>query len=144
MRFIPTWFHGIVDYLTVGALLAVPRLLGYDKAAATTLSVASGGLLGYSLCTRYQLGLLKWIPMPIHLTLDGISGATLCAAPFVLPASKKQRPALVAGFLAFGLMELFFALFTKTRVEEPFPGLGQFKAGPEMVEALTLEEDEIC
>jgi hypothetical protein len=119
MRFIPTWLHGIVDYLTVGALLAVPRALGWNKPAMTTLTAAASGLLGYSLCTRYELGMFKWIPMPVHLALDGMSGAALCAAPFLLPAKKKQRGALALGFLAFGLMELFFALFTQTRPSAP-------------------------
>src|SRR5262249_50837712 len=45
MRLIPTWVHGILDYLTVGALLAVPRLVGWNKPATTTLTVAAGGLL---------------------------------------------------------------------------------------------------
>jgi hypothetical protein len=134
MRFIPTWLHGIVDYLTVGALLAVPRVRGWNKPATATLTMAASGLLGYSICTRYELGLLKWIPMPVHLALDGMSGAALCAAPFLLPAKKKQRGALTLGFLAFGLMELFFALFTKTRLSAPELDVVVFEA--EMVESL--------
>ena len=119
MRFIPTWFHGIVDYLTVGTLAVVPRILGWNKPATTALTVASGGLLTYSMLTRYQLGLIKVLPMPVHLTLDAMSGVALCSAPFLIPASKKQRPALLIGFLSFGVMELFFALFTKTQPEVP-------------------------
>jgi hypothetical protein len=115
MRFIPTWLHGVVDYLFVAKLLAAPRLLGWNKPATTTLTVAAGGLLGYSLLTRHELGLLKWIPMPAHLALDGMSGAALCAAPFLLPTKKKERPMLFAAFLAIGLFELLFALFTKTQ-----------------------------
>jgi hypothetical protein len=115
MRFIPTWLHGIVDYLTVGTLFAAPRILKWDKASTTTMTAAAGGLLGYSLITRYELGVFKWLPMPGHLAMDAASGAALCAAPFMLPLKKKQRGMITTGFLMFGVMELFFALFTKTQ-----------------------------
>lgn len=134
MRFIPTWLHGIVDYLTVGALLAVPRALGWNKPATTTLTVAAGGLCSYSLLTRYELGLVKWVPMPVHLVLDAMSGVALCAAPFLLPVKKNQRGPLTAGFLAFGLMEIFFALFTKTR--QTYPQLDLITSTEEAVVSL--------
>jgi hypothetical protein len=34
--------------------------------------------------TAYELGLLKLLPMPMHLILDGIGGIVLAASPFLL------------------------------------------------------------
>jgi len=115
MRFIPTWLHGILDYLTVGTLLALPRRLGWGRPATNALTGAAAGMLGYSLATRYELGLLKRLPMPAHLMLDAMGGAALCAAPFLLPLKKRQRGAITRGFLAFGLCEIAAALTARTR-----------------------------
>jgi len=106
---------------------------GWNKPATNTLSVAAGGLLGYSLCTRYGLGLLKVISMPAHLVLDGMSAAAL-----LLPVNKRQRNAQIAGFLAFGLMEVAAALFTKTRPGYS-PQIETLATGAEVV--TPLQED---
>jgi hypothetical protein len=81
MKPISTSVHGILDYVSVGALLAAPRLFGWNSAVRQLLSVAALGTLGYSLMTRYGLGLIKALPMQAHLALDAASGALLCAAP---------------------------------------------------------------
>jgi hypothetical protein len=49
------------------------------------MPVALGaGALVYSALTDYELGLARFIPMPTHLFLDGLSGAFLVVSPWVL------------------------------------------------------------
>jgi len=71
LRMIPTGVHGAIDYLTGGALLAAPKVLGLndEPRAALVLRSAGAGALAYSLITDYELGLLRLLPMPAHLAL---------------------------------------------------------------------------
>ena len=108
---ISTRVHGILDYATVGTLLTVPRLLKASPKAANVMAAAATGLLGYSLATRYEYSVWKKIPMPVHLALDGVSGAAMLAAPFTF--LRGEATSAVAGMLGIGLMEVGAALLTK-------------------------------
>ncbi len=85
LRVIPTQVHGVLDYLTGGALLAAPGLLGLqdEPRAAQALRLAGGGATIYSLLTDYELGLVRLLPMPAHLALDAMSGVLLASSPWV-------------------------------------------------------------
>ena len=83
-RVLPTSVHGALDYATVGTLLTTPRIFGWSRATRMLLTGSAVGLLGYSLCTRYELGVVKALPMTWHLALDAASGALLCGAPLAL------------------------------------------------------------
>lgn len=115
---ISTRVHGILDYATVGTLLTLPRLLKASPKAANMLAIAGTGLLGYSLATRYEYSLWKKIPMPVHLALDGISGAALLAAPFTF--LKGETTTAIAGIVGIGVMEVGAALLT-----QPKPPVGE-------------------
>ena len=108
---ISTRVHGILDYATVGTLLTLPRLLKASPKAANVLAVAATGLLGYSLVTRYEYSVWEQIPMPVHLALDGISGAAMLAAPFTF--LKGETTSAMAGMLGVGLFEVGAALLTQ-------------------------------
>src|SRR3712207_2077021 len=86
MRFLPTRVHGVIDYLWGIALMASPWLFGFaDVSSATWVAVIFGaGAILYSAFTAYELGLLKILPMPMHLILDGLGGLVLAASPFLL------------------------------------------------------------
>ncbi|UVF21804.1 hypothetical protein HPT29_012140 [Microvirga terrae] len=85
MRFLPTKVHGMIDYLWGLALLSTPWLFGFaDNSAATWTAAAFGlGAILYSAITAYEVGLLKLLPMPLHLILDGVAGLALAASPFL-------------------------------------------------------------
>jgi hypothetical protein len=104
MRFIPTQFHGVLDYLTAGVLIAAPAMLGFRKQGMQTwLPMALGvGTIGYSLLTDYELGLFKIIPMPVHLALDAANGALLAASPWLFGFAEEVS----APHLGLGLFEL--------------------------------------
>ena len=104
MRFIPTQVHGVLDYLTAGVLIAAPSVLGFrEHGMHTGLPRALGvGTIGYSLLTDYELGLVKIIPMPMHLTLDAANGALLAGSPWLFGfAEEVSKP-----HLGLGLFEL--------------------------------------
>lgn len=85
MRLLPTSVHGVIDYLWGLALLASPWLFGFaDVPAAKWVAVVFGlGAVLYSALTAYEFGLLKILPMPMHLILDGLGGIALAASPFL-------------------------------------------------------------
>ncbi len=130
IRFIPTRVHGVLDYIYGGTLLATPELLGTkDEPRAVLVSrTAGGGATAYTLMTDFELGAVKAIPVPVHLMLDGASGALLAGAPWLLGYAKGgPRYWLPHAFV--GAAEVLAALTTKT---EP----SYYKAKPESVDIL--------
>lgn len=81
---IPTRVHGVLDYL-FGAVLVFVGVVqfGTSTAAGMVPLVLGIGALLYSLATRYEFGLLKAIPMPVHLMLDLVSGIVLALSPWI-------------------------------------------------------------
>ena len=116
MRIIPTQIHGVIDYVTGGALLAAPKLLGLDgdSPASTVFRLAGGGATAYSLLTDYELGLVKVLPMRTHLALDAASGALIAASPWLFGFARGGRRYWLPHALV-GATEILAALMTKTR-----------------------------
>ena len=113
MRFIPTKVHGVLDYLTGALLIAAPYLLGFaDGTAAQWVPMILGaGAILYSLFTNYETGLIKLLPMPVHLMLDLGSGILLAASPWLFGfADRVYWPHLIVG-----LFEIVAAVTTRTR-----------------------------
>lgn len=108
---IPTMVHGMLDYLTAGTLLLLPRLLGWSAAATTLLTVMAVATVLYSLVTRYELSIAKLLPMSGHLALDALSGLGLIAAAFLLPSAGNGQ---FIGLIALGLFELGASMLTET------------------------------
>jgi hypothetical protein len=102
MRSIPRKVHGVLDYLSVIGLFALPRMMHWSDNTTTLLSVLAGGTLLYSLLTRYELGALKVLPMKAHLVLDFLSGLALCALPFLYHMPRQATIILVS----IGVFEL--------------------------------------
>lgn len=108
IRFIPTSVHGVLDYLVGIALIAAPWLFGfaYVGGIAVYLPIILGiALILYSLVTRYELGIpgIKFIPMPVHLTIDFIAAALLAVSPFLFGFSNRPLnvwlPHLIVGIV---------------------------------------------
>jgi hypothetical protein len=111
MQVIPTRIHGLLDY-TVGILLvASPWLFNFsDGGAQTWIPVVLGlGVLGYSLATRYEFGLVKLIPMPIHLILDTGGGLFLAISPWLFGFSDQ----VWIPFVVIGVFEIAAAALTQ-------------------------------
>ena len=112
MRFIPTRIHGLLGYLVGALLIAAPYLFGFATGGAKQWvpMILGAGAVGYSLLTRYELGVMPVIPMPGHLWLDGLSGAFLAVSPWLFGFSGE----VYAPHLLIGLFEIGAALMTQT------------------------------
>jgi hypothetical protein len=113
MRFIPTRIHGVLDYLVGILLIAAPWLLGFARGGAETwVPVALGaGVILYSLFTDYELGAVRRLSVPAHLTLDALGGLFLAASPWLLGyADYVYLPHLIVG-----IVEVVTALTTHKR-----------------------------
>ncbi len=116
LRVIPTSVHGVIDYVAGGALYATPALLGLGDvpASARTLRLASAGAIGSSLMTDYEAGVVKLVPMPVHLTLDVMSGALVAASPWLFGFAGNGSRYWVPHAL-MGATEVLIALMSKAR-----------------------------
>jgi hypothetical protein len=106
MRFIPTRTHGVIDYLMGALLILAPYLLGFaDGTAAQWIpQVVGAALIGASLLTDYELGVVRVIPMPVHLFLDVAAGALLAVSPWLFGfADRVAWPHLILGLLEIGM-----------------------------------------
>jgi len=105
MRFLSTKTHGIMDYLMGLLLIAAPWLLGFAEGGAETWVPVTIGVatLVMSLLTNYELGLVKTLPMSLHLTIDLLSGLLLAASPWLFGfADRVYLPHLILGLAEVG------------------------------------------
>ena len=108
--------HGILDYSYAAAIASSPHLVGFSQDAPATLlmRVLGGAVLLTSLCTRYELGLIRVLPFKLHLGADALAGVFSLAAPWLFKFSGDERARNT--FLAFGVLALVVA--SLTRAEE--------------------------
>lgn len=111
VKLFSTKAHGALDYLTAGTLVALPRALGWSDDVTKWLTGMALGTTAYSLVTRYELGLFKWLPFKGHLTLDALNGGLFCMAPLIFP---KQDSTVKGALVGIGLFELFVTLTSET------------------------------
>ena len=110
MKIIPAFVHGIFDYIGGIALLAAPNLFGFaDVGGAAVMVPRIIGLivLLQSICTRYEVGLVKLIPMKMHLMNDYFASLFLAASPWIFGfnegPSNQWMPHVVVGIAVFVL-----------------------------------------
>ena len=110
MRFLTTRVHGVLDYLVGLLLLVGPHMHGWHGPAAWVPMALGAATLVYSVCTDYELGLLRRIPMPVHLWLDALSALLLIASPWLFGFDQNgwDRHVII------GVFELLVAFFTNT------------------------------
>ena len=81
-------------------LIAAAYLLNFQSERTPNIILFVAGSLGllYSLLTKYKMGVIKIIPINIHLMLDTILGTFLAASPWLFGfADKVFLPHLVLG-----------------------------------------------
>jgi hypothetical protein len=113
-RPISTMMHGILDYVTAPTLMVLPRALGWSQRVTALLNVAGLGVLAYSMLTRYELGLIRVLPMKAHLGLDMASGGMLALSPFMFLKKRDRDVATTATLIGLGLYEIAAGLMTQT------------------------------
>ncbi len=102
MKPISPLMHGILDYLATGTYLALPRTMDWDQRATRVMTAAGGVALVYSLFTRYPLGLIKLLPMRVHLAIDGLFSASVLGAALFLKDEKANVRGTMAGMALMG------------------------------------------
>lgn len=106
MRVLSTKAHGYLDYAMGLLLIVLPWLLGFAAGGAETwVTVAAGvAVIGYSLFTDYELGLIRRsIQMPVHLWIDAALGLVLAVSPWLFAFDQRiWLPQLVLGVLEMG------------------------------------------
>jgi hypothetical protein len=111
VRFIPTRVHGVLDYLTAIALIAMPWVLGLRGGLAFWLPVVLGvAVIVYSVLTSCELALVRVISMAVHLGLDIAGGLLLAISPWLFGFDELTR----IPYLAVGIFEIAVALVSQT------------------------------
>jgi hypothetical protein len=110
MRFIPTRFHGILDYIYGILLIASPWLFGFAAGGAETwVAVIIGAIvLIQAALTDFEMGLVKKIPMQTHLMLDFGIGVILAISPWIFGFADY----VFTPYLIFGVFSMLASLTT--------------------------------
>ena len=64
--------------------------------------------------TDYELGVVKVVPMPVHLPLDVVTGALLATSPWLFGFAK-EGPRYWLTHVIMGTTEVLIALMSKPR-----------------------------
>ncbi|WEO76825.1 hypothetical protein BJQ94_15905 [Cryobacterium sp. SO2] len=117
MRFIPTKVHAVLDYVVAIALILAPTIFMFEEvggAAVIIPRILGIGLILYSLFTRYELGLVKVIGMPIHLIFDVVASVFLIASPFLF-GFVNEAPNAWLPHIAVGVAVILVVLCSKSQ-----------------------------
>jgi len=92
-------------------LILLPFLLGLHSGSAEAWVLTGAGIaaLIYSLITNYELGVVRIIPMSVHLALDALSGLFLATSPWLFGFA--DRVYLPHVFM--GMLEMAAAMLTR-------------------------------
>lgn len=108
MRFLTTYVHGILDYIVGAALIVAPNIFGFSEVGGMAVllpRVLGVAAIVVSLLTNYEWGLMKVIPMRVHLGIDFLSGALLAASPWLFAFATDPANAWMP-HVVFGLAEI--------------------------------------
>jgi SPW repeat-containing protein len=115
MKMIPTLIHGILDYVCGLALLLLPNLFGFAGGGGAVVwipRVIGIVVLLQSLATQYELGVIKLLPMKMHLQNDYVASVFLAASPWLFGFADQSMNVWVP-HVVFGLAILGTSLMTK-------------------------------
>jgi uncharacterized membrane protein YtjA (UPF0391 family) len=117
MKFIPTRVHGILDYSVGAVLMMAPNIFGFDHLNGPAVWVPRViGVLSIlqSLITRYELGIIKQLPMRMHLTVDYAAGLLLAASPWIFRFYDSANQRFWVPHFLVGIAIFLVTLFTET------------------------------
>jgi hypothetical protein len=114
MKIISTFIHGVGDYIGGIALLLAPNLFGFADvggAAVMIPRVLGVIILLQAIMTRYELGLVKVLPMKVHLMNDYVASLFLAASPWIFGFNDEKANAWMP-HLIVGISVFLFTLLT--------------------------------
>lgn len=112
MRFISQKAHGMLDFATAGAMIVLPRMMDFSKSTTNLMTGTGAVILGMSLLTRYPMGVVRVLPMQMHLAADGVLNAVLLREANNLSKKEEQARNAIMGMAISGLA---VSLLTRTR-----------------------------
>lgn len=112
MPAVSTRVHAYLHYAVAIILLLTPVGGGFaGRNPETWVALASGiALIAYGLLTDYELGVVKWLQMPLHLWIDALGGIVVATSPWVLSFDER----VWIPHLAVGLVMLALAIGSQT------------------------------
>jgi hypothetical protein len=117
MKVIPKFYHGVIDYMSAVLLLIAPNLFGFSDiggAAVWVPRTIGFIILLQAVMTDYELGLMKVIPISMHLMTDYVVGIVMLLSPFLFGFYNDSRGATIL-MIAMGLTALTAAFMTQPR-----------------------------
>src|SRR5690242_10518482 len=118
---VPVFVHGVLEYVVGVLLVAAPFLFSYDSGAAIAASIVLGlALLALTASSALPTGLVKTVPVSLHVGADVALAALLVVSPFVLGFQDEAAPTALC--LALGVLHLLLTIATR------FPGGRRAKA----------------
>jgi hypothetical protein len=103
MKIISRKFHAVLDYLSAVALIVSPWALHFNESKSASAIAVIGGILIIimSIATDYEGGILRRIPMRMHLNIDLVFGVLLAVSPWLFGFKHEVYvPHLAIGLLA--------------------------------------------
>ncbi|CAG5067822.1 hypothetical protein DYBT9623_00549 [Dyadobacter sp. CECT 9623] len=105
MKIISTKLHSKLDYATGPLFIAMPWIVGFSEVLPATWTLVAVGsmVILMSMFTDYEGGMVRSIPMSVHLNMDIITGLFLAASPWILGfADQVYLPHLILGIIEVG------------------------------------------
>ena len=94
--------HGRLDHATSALCLLAPSALGRGPRTRALLAAVGTTATAYSLLTDYERGLVRKIPLPVHLNVDAGTGMQLVLAAATLlrgePAAGRWATAALGAY----------------------------------------------
>lgn len=120
---ITTKIHGIIDYIVGIALILAPYIFQFSTvggAAVAVPTILGIALILYSVFTEYELGIIRLIPMKVHLAFDFIAAAFLALSPWLFGFSSLSfnvwMPHVVVGIVVILVVLLSSSVSTVAHV----------------------------
>ena len=106
--------HAALDHLTAPSLLVLPRVLGWSPRTRRLLAAFGAFGMADALLTDFPGGVLRRIPLPVHLNLEAAGGLQLLLATGTV--LRREPVAQRWAVAAQGLAELARAVATRPPV----------------------------
>jgi hypothetical protein len=130
-RPISTRTHGFIDYAWASAAGTLPKMMNGATATGRLVQSAAAAAGVNSMVTNYEAGVLRLMPMRMHLAMDVMLGTALVLAPWFLPRSERRYAAVP---VALGAVAMLTGLLT--RRDAPAEITGEFTPSHELSEAV--------
>lgn len=128
-RPISTKAHGVIDYAWTAAAGSASNWMNAGPSTARLIRNAAALAGLSSLCTNYEAGAIRALPMRAHLSVDALICAALVLSPFFLPRVERRYTIVPVLLGAVGLVT---SLLTQTEL----PRQRRFSPSRELSEAV--------